>query len=122
MAPVFNLTVQTSAVVRDNVLGRPGAALTPELLARVNAAVLKACDAHDGVADGILELPRQCAWDPSEVLCKPGQAHPMPDATAGRRGTNSVQRRENARGASRRMAARARWVNEAGHCSLASPD
>jgi tannase/feruloyl esterase len=74
MAPVFNLTVQTTAVVRDNVLGRPGAALTPELLARVNAAVLKVCDAQDGVADGLLEDPRQCAWDPSEVLCKAGQA------------------------------------------------
>lgn len=74
MAPVFSLSVQTSAVVRDNVLGRPGAALTPALLARMNAAVLKACDAQDGFADGLLEDPRRCTWDPSEMLCKAGQS------------------------------------------------
>jgi feruloyl esterase len=72
-APVFNLTVQTSAVVRDNLLGRSGAAPTPGQLVRVHAAVLKACDAQDGVADGLLEDPRHCAWDPSEMLCKAGQ-------------------------------------------------
>lgn len=72
-APVFNLTVQTSAVVRDNLLGRAGAAPTLEQLVRVNAAVLKVCDAQDGIADGLLEDPRQCAWDPSEMLCKAGQ-------------------------------------------------
>ncbi len=74
MAPVYNLTVQTSALLRANVLGKPGAALTPEQLVKVNAAALKACDAQDGLADGLLDDPRRCSWDPSEMLCKAGQS------------------------------------------------
>jgi feruloyl esterase len=74
MAPVHSLTVQTSMTVRANVLGKPGAALTPETLSTVNAAVIKACDAKDGLADGLLDDPRQCSWDPAEMLCKPGQS------------------------------------------------
>jgi feruloyl esterase len=74
MAPVYSLTVQTSSAVRANTLGRPGAALTPEVLSTVNAAVLASCDAKDGLADGLLEDPRQCRWDPAELLCKAGQS------------------------------------------------
>jgi feruloyl esterase len=70
MAPVYSLTVQTSSAVRANTLGKPGAALTPELLSSVNAAVLKSCDAKDGLGDGLLDDPRQCSWDPAELLCK----------------------------------------------------
>jgi feruloyl esterase len=32
--------------------------------------VLAACDAKDGVADGILTDPRSCTWDPGELACK----------------------------------------------------
>jgi feruloyl esterase len=74
MAPVYSLSVQTTAAVRANVLGKLGAALTPDLLSAVNAAVLKACDAKDGLADGLLDDPRQCTWDPSEMLCKAEQS------------------------------------------------
>ena len=74
MAPVYNLTVQTSAAVRDNVLGAAGVALTGEHLKEVSAAVLKACDARDGVADGLLAEPRQCSWDPAELKCAAGQS------------------------------------------------
>ena len=70
MAPVHSLTVQTSMAMRTNNLGKPGAALTPELLTTVNAAVLKSCDAKDGLGDGLLDDPRQCSWDPAELLCK----------------------------------------------------
>jgi feruloyl esterase len=59
MAPVYSLTVQTSSATRANTLGKPGAALTPELLSTVNAAVLASCDAKDGLADGLLDDPRQ---------------------------------------------------------------
>jgi feruloyl esterase len=74
MAPVLSLTVQTSSAVRANTLGTPGAALTPELLSTVHTAVLKSCDAQDGLADGLLDDPRQCSWDPAELLCTVGQA------------------------------------------------
>jgi Tannase and feruloyl esterase len=33
-------------------------------------AVNEACDAMDGVTDGVLNDPRQCHFDPSTVLCK----------------------------------------------------
>src|SRR6185436_7621233 len=37
-------------------------------------AVLKACDALDGVTDRVLENPRQCKFDPAVLLCKDGDA------------------------------------------------
>lgn len=74
MAPVYNLTVQTSAAVRDNVLGAPGATLSAAQLGMVNEASLKACDARDGVADRLLADPRQCSWDPAELQCSSGRA------------------------------------------------
>jgi feruloyl esterase len=73
-APVYNLLVQTSAVVRDQVFGAPGAGLSPEQMMMVNESVLAACDAKDGLADGVLADPRMCGWDPVELQCKPGQA------------------------------------------------
>ena len=39
-------------------------------LPAIGAAVLAACDAQDGVADGILNDPRQCHFDPATLLCK----------------------------------------------------
>lgn len=35
----------------------------------ISAAVVKACDAKDGVADGIINDPRECRFDPSVLLC-----------------------------------------------------
>jgi hypothetical protein len=37
-------------------------------------AVLAACDKLDGVADGILNDPRQCHFDPASIECKAGEA------------------------------------------------
>ena len=39
-------------------------------LPAIGAAVLAACDAQDGVTDGILNDPRQCHFDPATLLCK----------------------------------------------------
>jgi len=36
-------------------------------------ALMKKCDAHDGVADGMISDPLGCDFDPAEVACKPGQ-------------------------------------------------
>ncbi len=36
----------------------------------ISAAVLAACDAQDGIADGILNDPRQCRFDPATLRCK----------------------------------------------------
>ena len=73
-APVYNLLVQTSSVVRNQILSAPGAGFTADQLKLVNDAVLKSCDAKDGLADGIITDPRACSWDPAELQCKPGAA------------------------------------------------
>jgi feruloyl esterase len=73
-APVYNLLVQTTAVIRDDVLGGPSAGFTEDQLKLVNDAVLKACDASDGAKDGIITDPRACKWDPAELQCKAGQS------------------------------------------------
>ncbi|HEX4096698.1 MAG TPA: tannase/feruloyl esterase family alpha/beta hydrolase [Caulobacteraceae bacterium] len=73
-APVYNLLVQTSAIVRDQTFGAPGAGVDEAQLKLINDAVLGACDAKDGVKDGILSDPRKCAWDPKAIQCKPGQS------------------------------------------------
>ncbi|HXH24432.1 MAG TPA: tannase/feruloyl esterase family alpha/beta hydrolase [Vicinamibacterales bacterium] len=38
--------------------------------AALNEAVLKACDGLDGVADGVLENPRACKFDPAVLQCR----------------------------------------------------
>jgi feruloyl esterase len=36
----------------------------------IHDAVLQACDARDGIKDGVLEDPMRCDFDPGELLCK----------------------------------------------------
>ena len=43
-------------------------------LPAIAAAVNAACDAHDGVTDGILNDPRQCHFDPSSLVCQSGDS------------------------------------------------
>ncbi len=73
-APVYNLLVQTSAIVRDQTFSAPGAGFTEAQLATVNKAVLGACDARDGLTDGLIADPRKCAWDPKAIQCAPGRS------------------------------------------------
>ena len=48
--------------------------LPREKWAVLNTAVLGACDASDGVKDGVIENPLQCKFDPQVVQCKAGDA------------------------------------------------
>jgi feruloyl esterase len=43
-------------------------------LPAIQNAVVAACDALDGVKDGLIEDPRACHFDPSSLLCKAGDA------------------------------------------------
>lgn len=43
-------------------------------LSLVTSAVMKKCDALDGVTDQVLENPLQCKFDPAELRCKAGDA------------------------------------------------
>jgi len=51
-------------------LRAPGAAIPASKLPAINKAVLAACDANDGLADGIIEDPSRCAFKPETLLCK----------------------------------------------------
>jgi feruloyl esterase len=48
--------------------------LPTSALGLLHRGVLAACDGKDGVGDGVLEDPRQCAFDPAALSCKQGQA------------------------------------------------
>jgi feruloyl esterase len=51
--------------------------LPPSALGVLHRAVLAACDSTDGVADGVLEDPRRCRFDPATLQCAANQ---MPGA------------------------------------------
>jgi feruloyl esterase len=48
--------------------------IPPAKYATIHNAVLAACDALDGVADGVLEDPRRCKFDPRVLECKGADA------------------------------------------------
>ena len=49
--------------------GQPGN-LSREKLSLLHDAVIRACDAMDGVKDGVLEDPTRCKFDPAALECK----------------------------------------------------
>ncbi len=50
----------------------PASYIPPEKYAVIHNAVLEACDALDGVKDGLLEDPTRCHFDPAVLECKNG--------------------------------------------------
>jgi feruloyl esterase len=46
--------------------------IPPEKYSLIHKAVLDACDALDGVTDGLLEDPTRCRFDPGVLACKNG--------------------------------------------------
>ena len=76
-APVYDFTVQTSAVMRTQLFhADPESNLLPAQASLLNKAVLDACDGLDGLKDGIITDPRACRFDPVALQCKTGQAPP----------------------------------------------
>jgi feruloyl esterase len=51
----------------------PASFIPPAKIPVIAQAVLAACDKLDGVADGILNDPRQCHFDPASIQCKAGE-------------------------------------------------
>jgi hypothetical protein len=52
----------------------PASYIPASKLPAIAQAVNAACDAQDGVADGILNDPRRCHFDPAAILCKEGDS------------------------------------------------
>src|SRR5215470_14512272 len=52
----------------------PASYIPPSKLPTIAQAVNAACDAQDGVADGVLNDPRKCKFDPAALLCKAGDS------------------------------------------------
>jgi feruloyl esterase len=44
--------------------------LSTDKLKLLNGAVVNACDALDGVKDGVIEDPRSCTFDPATLICE----------------------------------------------------
>lgn len=68
-APVYTLQTQTSAVLRNQTFSRDGGGFTAADLQLAQTAALNACDADDGLKDGLINDPRQCSWDPATIQC-----------------------------------------------------
>ena len=47
-----------------------GSAIPSAKFAAIHAAALEACDARDGVKDGVIDEPRKCNFDPKVLECK----------------------------------------------------
>ncbi len=64
----FDLNLQGS------IRKEPGAFVPVVKLNMLNKAVMAACDAQDGVKDGILSNPLKCNYDPSQLACQSGDS------------------------------------------------
>jgi feruloyl esterase len=74
-APVYTPLTYANAMLRVQMFhARPESNLAPEHVPLIRDAVLAACDAKDGLADGILTDPRKCTWDPAELQCGASQS------------------------------------------------
>jgi hypothetical protein len=70
-APANDWTHLLSAAAKNvkATLVDPASYISSAKLPAIQAAALAACDASDGVKDGVIENPRQCHFDPTPLLC-----------------------------------------------------
>lgn len=61
-----------SRITINNFVQRPGYALTQADVALLEASTVAACDAADGLVDGIVSHPEACKFDPASLLCGAG--------------------------------------------------
>ena len=75
-APANYWTHLLTAAMSDTVTLTldPASYIPADKIPALSAAVLKACDAQDGLKDGLLNDPRQCHFDPATLLCQGADA------------------------------------------------
>ncbi len=73
-APANNRIRQTFAFLHSwNAMHADGEPILPvSKLATITKAATNACDAIDGLKDGLIDDPRRCKFDPGTLLCKNG--------------------------------------------------
>lgn len=73
-APVDNVVhLNIQSVARQvDMLRDPARILPPNKVTLLATAVVAACDAKDGVKDGIISNPQMCLFDPRDLQCKAG--------------------------------------------------
>ena len=72
-APAYNWVGIMGAFNRTaKALVAPGGAMSTAKVDRLANAVLAACDAADGVADGLVSNPQACHFDPATLRCPGG--------------------------------------------------
>ncbi len=54
----------------EATLKDPASYIPPSKLPAIESAALNACDALDGVTDGVIDNPAKCHFDPSKLLCR----------------------------------------------------
>ena len=70
-APAYDWTrLLANAAAETQMLGRPENYIPPAKLPAIEAAALAACDAQDGVKDGVIDDPSRCRFVASVLLCK----------------------------------------------------
>jgi feruloyl esterase len=62
------------AVVYQHMLASPDNLLTTEKIELLSRATLAACDARDGLTDGLISNPPACSFDVATLTCKAGDA------------------------------------------------
>ena len=58
--------------IADAVLRDPARYIPPAKYPLIHQAAVAACDAGDGLKDGLIDDPRQCRFDPAVLLCTQG--------------------------------------------------
>ena len=58
--------------IADAVLKDPKSYIPPAKYPVIHRAAIEACDARDGLKDGLLDDPTKCDFDPKVLLCKNG--------------------------------------------------
>jgi feruloyl esterase len=75
-APALNATGRAAFAmwVAQNLRKEEGSFIPASKYQAIHNAVLQACDANDGVKDGVIENPRACKFDPKVLACTAGDA------------------------------------------------
>ena len=72
---LYNMALHGVRVALDVMTHRTAdSAIPPEKYPAIHDAVLAACDAQDGVRDGVIDDPPQCRFDPAVLACRGADA------------------------------------------------